>query len=106
VRDIAAGGPKAHLRLSPEVARAPHTAHEGGWPPALVQRRLHHIPAPNARYKVVDDLGSALDVAALVLAAVGFVGEMDSAELSPVAIAAADMVDGETGHAISSIAGI
>jgi hypothetical protein len=52
VRDTAAGGPKAHPRLLPEVGRAPHAAHAGRWPPARVQRRSDHKPAPISRYKV------------------------------------------------------
>jgi protein ImuB len=51
VRDTAAGGPKAHPRLWPEGARAPHAAHGFRWPPEPVQRRSHHNPAPNSRYK-------------------------------------------------------
>jgi hypothetical protein len=59
VRDTAAGGPKAHPRLVPEVGRAPHAAHGVRWPPDPVPRRSDQNPAPKSRYKV-DETGDPL----------------------------------------------
>src|SRR5439155_11194169 len=59
VRDSAAGGPKAHPRLLPEVGRAPRTAHRVWSPPDPVQRLPHQKPALNSRYKVGEPRASA-----------------------------------------------